>query len=56
MTSRFYGLLLTISLALPAAAQSQNWQPIGQIGGATQAVAVQGHYAYVGFGLRLVVL
>ena len=42
MTSRFYGLLLTIPLVLPAVAQSQNWQPIGQIGGATQAVAVQG--------------
>ncbi|MBZ5623787.1 MAG: hypothetical protein LAQ69_34560 [Acidobacteriia bacterium] len=56
MTSRLYGLLLTVPLALPAVAQTQNWQLIGQIGGATQAVAVQGHYAYVGFGLRLVVL
>jgi uncharacterized protein (TIGR03437 family) len=29
---------------------------VGQIGGPTQAVAVQGNYAYVGVGLRLVVL
>ncbi len=29
---------------------------VGQIGGPTQAVAVQGDYAYVGVGLRLVVL
>jgi len=32
------------------------WQVVGQIGGPTQAVAVQGDYAYVGVGLRLVVL
>lgn len=29
---------------------------VGQIGGPTQAVAVQGNYAYVGMGLRLLVL
>ncbi|MBI2918849.1 MAG: hypothetical protein HYY01_12775 [Chloroflexi bacterium] len=29
---------------------------VGQIGGPTQAVAVQGDYAYVGVGLRLIVL
>lgn len=32
------------------------WQVVGQIGGPTQAVAVQGDYAYVGVGLRLIVL
>ena len=32
------------------------WQIIGQIGGPTNAVAVQGEYAYAGVDLRLVVL
>jgi len=32
------------------------WQMVGQVGGPTQAVAVQGTHAYVGVGLRLVVL
>jgi hypothetical protein len=32
------------------------WQAVGQIGGPTQAVAVHGSYAYVGVGMRLVVL
>ena len=50
-------LMLCMAMAaVLATAQSQNWQPIGQIGGATQAVAVQGHYGYLGVGLRLVVL
>ncbi len=31
-------------------------QVVGQVGGPTQAVAVQGSYAYVGVGLRLIVL
>lgn len=31
-------------------------QMVGQVGGPTEAVAVQGDYAYVGVGLRLVVL
>jgi hypothetical protein len=35
---------------------SQTWQMVGQIGGPTSAVAVQGDYAYVGVGLRLIVL
>jgi uncharacterized repeat protein (TIGR01451 family) len=35
---------------------SSSWQMVGQVGGPTQAVAVQGAYAYVGVGLRLVVL
>jgi hypothetical protein len=54
-------LLLSFLLAappVPAAAPSQSagWRVVGQIGGPTQAVAVQGQYAYVGIGLRLVVL
>jgi hypothetical protein len=36
--------------------RSSSWQMVGQVGGPTQAVAVQGDYAYVGIGLRLVVL
>ncbi len=32
------------------------WRLVGQIGGPTNAVALAGHYAYVGVGLRLVVL
>jgi len=35
---------------------SSGWQVVGQIGGPTTAVAVQGNYAYVGVGLRLIVL
>ena len=50
--------LLTLGAGvLTAAAQDQGgWKVVGQIGGATQAVAVQGSYAYVGVGMRLVVL
>jgi hypothetical protein len=33
-----------------------DWQVVGQVGGPTQAVAVQGAYAYTGIGLRLAVL
>jgi len=42
----------------PAAAQGpeSGWRMVGQVGGATQAIAVQGNHAYVGVGLRLVVL
>ena len=47
-------LLQSLSAAQPA--QPTGWQVVGQIGGPTQAVAVQGDYAYVGVGLRLVVL
>ena len=35
---------------------SQNMLLVGQIGGLTYAVAVQGGYAYVGVGPRLVIL
>jgi hypothetical protein len=37
-------------------AEAQNVELVGQIGGATYAVAVQGVYAYVGVGPRLVIL
>jgi hypothetical protein len=47
-------LLQRLSVAEPA--QPTGWQVVGQIGGPTQAVAVQGDYAYVGVGLRLIVL
>ena len=49
--------ILAVS-ALPNTTQNHqsSWQMVGQIGGPTQAVAVQGNYAYVGVGLRLVVL
>jgi len=50
--------LVLVGLGLPGIAfgQSGGWRMIGQIGGPTQAVAVEGKYAYVGVGLRLVVL
>jgi Uncharacterized conserved protein len=50
--------LLTIGIGvLTARAQDQGgWKIVGQIGGATQAIAVQGSYAYAGVGMRLVVL
>ena len=35
---------------------SSSWQMVGQVGGRTEAVAVQGNYAYVAVGLRLVAL
>jgi uncharacterized protein (TIGR03437 family) len=52
------GLLLWALCVLPATAQTQplSLRMVGQIGGPTQAVAVQGNYAYVGVGLRLAVL
>jgi hypothetical protein len=50
-------LLMAMPVLLGAAQTTQSsWQAVGQIGGPTQAVAVQGNYAYVGVGLRLVVL
>jgi len=45
--------LISPIAAAPAAA---GWQLIGQAGGPTQGIAVQGNYAYVGVGPRLVVL
>ena len=37
-------------------AAGRNVELVGQIGGATSAVAVEGRYAYVGVGPRLVIL
>ncbi len=40
----------------PQQQQAENVEFIGQIGGVTYAVAVQGTYAYIGVGPRLVIL
>lgn len=57
------GMLLGALLALWAGVgsvraqdQSGGWRVVGQVGGPTSAVAVQGNNAYVGVGLRLIVL
>ena len=39
-----------------AAPEPAGWQMIGQAGGPTQGIAVQGSYAYIGVGPRLVVV
>jgi hypothetical protein len=44
-----------LSWAGPAAPDSAALDPVGQIGGLTWAIALQGNYAYVGIGPRLVV-
>jgi hypothetical protein len=59
-------LILSAFLATPAGVglppvvaapnSAEAWQMVGQIGGETKAVAVQGIYAYVGVGLRMIVL
>jgi parallel beta-helix repeat protein len=51
-------VLFTISTSQHpvAAVAPPSWQMVGQIGGPTSAVAMLGNYAYVGVGLRLVVL
>src|SRR5438045_3627578 len=53
-------VLCTISSAnvraTPMEQQGQNIQLVGQIGGAAKAVAVQGQYAYLGAGARLLVV
>ena len=60
-------LIVSVSTAfaqgLPAPAQptviqqlGENVQLVGQIGGASYAVAVQGNHAYVGVGPRVIVL
>jgi len=56
-TAAFLLTLVLPARAVPAASQTgMSFRMVGQIGGPTQAVAVQGNYAYVGVGLRLVVL
>jgi hypothetical protein len=49
-------ILAALGQTSAAEDQQTNWKLVGQVGGPTQAVAVQGNYAYVGVGLRLVVL
>ena len=51
-------LLTGVALSSPTTAQQQvqDLQLVEQIGGSTYAVAVQGNYAYVGVGPRLVIL
>ncbi len=50
-------MLALAASALTARAQNQDdWKVVGQIGGPTQGIAVQGNYAYTGVGMRLVVL
>ncbi|HQN44224.1 MAG TPA: NosD domain-containing protein, partial [Anaerolineaceae bacterium] len=42
--------------AISSRVQSSDWDLIGQAGGPTQGIAVQGDYAYMGVGPRLVVV
>jgi len=49
-------LCVSLSTAPVRGAGQQSWRAVGQVGGPTQGVAVQGHFAYVGVGLRLVAL
>ena len=50
-------LLATVTaVSVAGPAESTSWQVVGQIGGPTQGVAMQDNYAYVGIGLRLVVV
>jgi len=48
--------LCTWALSVEAQSQDSSWRMVGQVGGLTSGVAVSGGYAYVGVGLRLVVL
>jgi parallel beta-helix repeat protein len=50
------GILLFSAPLIASRDTAQRWEAIGQIGGPTQAVSVQGHYAYTGVGSRMVVL
>ncbi len=62
----FYSSPLHFSSSyIPSIPDSQNWQNtangisfnlVGQVGGPTQTVAVKDNYAYVGIGMRMVVL
>lgn len=58
ITALLLSLFALATWAMPTATQDRlaGWQVVGQIGGPTSAVAVQGNYACVGVGLRLVVL
>jgi len=48
--------LITCTIADGSQNNQMSFRLVGQIGGPTQGIAVQGNYAYVGVGLRLVVL
>ncbi len=50
------GLVLASHLDTQAVQPRENVELVGQIGGRSYDVAVQGHYAYLGVGPRLVVL
>lgn len=50
------GILLFSAPLIASRDTVPRWEAIGQIGGPTQAVSVQGHYAYSGIGSRMVVL
>ena len=51
-----FGNLLPAPSASASIAPSTDWDAIGQTGGPTQGIAVQGNYAYIGVGPRLVVV
>jgi len=46
----------TAERVYPTAADAQNVELVGQIGGFSYSVAVQGNYAYLGVGPKLAVL
>jgi hypothetical protein len=49
-------LVAAISAAGIAPASAEAWKVVGQIGGPTQGIAVEGDHVYVGVGMQLVVL
>jgi hypothetical protein len=51
-----FGNLLPAPSATANPDQSTGWEAIGQAGGPMQGIAVQGNYAYVGVGPRLIVV
>jgi len=52
----FIFIVTTPNISIASQNNQISFRLVGQIGGPTQGVAVQGSYAYVGVGLRLVVL
>ena len=53
------GMLLSLFSPVSKDAELQKadgWELTGQVGGPTQGIAVQGNYAYIGVGPRLVVV
>ena len=52
----FIFMVTTHNISIALQNNQIGFRLVGQIGGPTQRVAVQGNYAYVGVGLRLVVL